>query len=45
MCMGILSAFMSMHDLHVWYLQQKTVSDPMEVELQAVVSHYVDSRA
>lgn len=44
MAMGVLAASMSMHDLHVCCLQQKTVSDPLEMELQAVVSHNVGTR-
>ena len=38
MSMGILPAFMSVHQLHAWL-------DPLGLELQTVVSCYVGARS
>ena len=42
MCMGILSAHMLVQDVHPCYTQKpEEQSEPLELELQTVVSYYV----
>lgn len=42
MYMGVFPEHMSIYQMFVWYLQrQKRISNPLELELQRVVSHHV----
>jgi hypothetical protein len=42
LCIGVLPACIYVHHVFSWYLWgQKRASDPLELELQPVVSHLV----
>jgi hypothetical protein len=42
MCMSVLSVYMPINHVYIWYPQsQKSASDPLKLGLHVVLSHHV----